>query len=171
MFINKDHERYYAQKSWNNTEGRVEISEEVYKTYMRPIWKKGKQRQREAECRDKNTLRCNGDCDHCSHAINNRPLSLDQMEIDGTTPASAMFPSPETQTVKCELYRALYAEISAFNQLDKKIIELFSEGKTEREIAPIVGVSQRTVNNHKKTMFDKLNHNLQEYRDFYFSNL
>lgn len=170
MVIIKEHGRYYAQKSWKNPEGRAEISEEIYKVYMRPIWKEAKQKQRETECRDKDTLRCNGDCDHCSHAIINRPLSLEQMEQDGTTPASAMFPSPETQVIKSELRQALYIEIDKFDNLDKKIIELFSEGKTEREIAPVVGISQRSVNGHKKAMFAKLGYILQEYRAFYFSN-
>lgn len=71
--------------------------------------------------------------------------------------------------IRRELSRALYEAISTLDYKNRVIILLFSEGKTEREIAGIVGLSQKTVNNRKRESFLRLKELLKEYDDFYYS--
>lgn len=51
---------------------------------------------------------------------------------------------------------------------ERKIVDLiFYDGLTEREVASIIGVSQKTVNNRKTKILDKLKSELRDYSDFY----
>lgn len=75
-------------------------------------------------------------------------------------------PSPEKRLMREELYAELWKAVSTLDDRDQMIIDLFTDGKTEREIASMVDLSQRGVNYRKEKIFPILKEILA---DFYFS--
>ena len=63
-----------------------------------------------------------------------------------------------------ELSDALYAAISQLDERSRMIVEMYSEGYTEREIAVAIGACQKSVNNWKKAAFAELRVILVDYR-------
>lgn len=140
----------------------VVVSEEVYLTYKRPAWKEHKRQERERECLYKNNKKCDGDCTHCEYKEPMTPLSIDQMEEDGVPLPVADF-SVEDYVLQKELFEALHAAIASLDERDRLIIELFSEGKSEEEIAPEVGLKKSGVNYRKHKLFNKLRELLKDF--------
>lgn len=48
MVLIKEQDKYYVQRTWNNTEERIVITKEIYRIYMRPIWR-DKKREKNVE--------------------------------------------------------------------------------------------------------------------------
>lgn len=164
MLLIKELDKYYMQKSWNDTGSRIAISKEIYYAYMRPIWRKNKREKREGECRYRGTSKCKGNCDRCWHPMINRPLSIEQMVEDGSDVRSLTFPSPEESAIRQELYQALYRAISSLDEkLQQVIVLCYFERMTEREAADILGVAQKTVNNRKHRALAILREILQDF--------
>jgi DNA-directed RNA polymerase specialized sigma24 family protein len=155
----------------------IEVTEEVYRAYKQPLWAERKRQEREKRCIVSNgkggTKRCTRNCRECDmeRAKKGLPpidrtgsvLSMDKFSADG-------FDIPESISVDElvadkllleELYKAL-EELDPENRL---IAELFSMGKTEREIAESIGRSQKTINNRKPKIFTQLLESLKNWSD------
>ena len=64
-----------------------------------------------------------------------------------------------------ELFQALNSAVSSLENQEKDIIWLyFYEGNTEAAIGKILGCSQKTVNNKKRSIIEKLQELLKDYR-------
>lgn len=55
--------------------------------------------------------------------------------------------------MKKELLSALRKELSALEEVDRKIMELFGEGYSEAAIGKEIGMSQKGVNKRKQKIF------------------
>lgn len=160
----KERKLYVEMENENRKMEKVEVavSEEVYLAYKRPAWKEHKRKERERQCRHKKSGKCDGDCLHCRYKEPRKALSSEQMIEDGIPLPAAQF-SIEEYIQQKELREALYAAIETLDERDKRIIILFSQGRTEREIAAEMGCPQKTVNNHKHKAFARLKELLKDF--------
>ena len=147
---------YYVQKSKKDESEKATIPKEIFDMYRRDNWRESKHKEREKKCRDGKGIRCKDDCSKCSWREMGRPLSLEQLAVDGIEPAGS-FMSPEEYIVKSELYDELYDALTTLADFDRGIIELYYfEDMAERQIGQEIGVVQKTVNNHKKSSLEKM---------------
>lgn len=100
-------------------------------------------------------------CYECERTQTGNALSLDSL-------AETMEHSPDSQPLEedleaQELYDALHRAIYELNDTDRTILTLFSHGLSEREIGPVVGLSQESVNNHKGKALSLPREKLKEF--------
>ncbi len=123
---------------------RVEVSEEIYRAYVQP---ERKQRMREYRAKD---------------SISITPiegLSEKGFEIEDETQdfVSALIENEE----QSEELTKLHAAIEQLSERDRQVIRLYYfEGKTQQEIAEILGVSQPAV-------YKRLLKVLEQLKDFF----
>jgi len=127
---------------------KIMVDEETYRVYKRPVWKEKKSRQR----------------DTADGVI---PLSLDTLMSDG-------FDTSDGTDLNAVLHDkmlldALFAALSELNPYERALInDIFYLGKTEREIAGSLGLSQKAINKRKQKVLGKLSENeilKKMYRD------
>ncbi|MCL2343593.1 MAG: sigma-70 family RNA polymerase sigma factor [Firmicutes bacterium] len=104
----------------------VEVTEEVYRAFKRPMWAERKRRTVRAE---------------------------HELSLDAFLEAGFEFPDERADADNLALYDAL----ATLTEDERKIIvDLFFVGKSEREVARDLGLTQNTVNYHKKRILEKL---------------
>lgn len=166
MYLYKENNQCFVVDNKDDKEDKNKrqlISEEVYCAYMRPIWREAKRQSREKACRCGKGNRCQGNCSTCPHQPNGRPLSLEWLEEDGLSPAFSF--SVEEYVVRKELFQALNTAVSSLDEQEKDIIWLyFYECNVEATVGKILGLSQKTVNNKKQHILEKLQELLKDYR-------
>lgn len=163
MYLYKKDNQYFVKNGKDDKEEPQIISKEIYLEYMRPRWKESKRRSREKICRDGKGKRCKGDCSTCPHKPSGKPLSVESLQEVGLLPASSF--SIEEYVIHKELHQALNTAVNSLDEEEKDIIWLyFYEGNTEAVISKILGCSQKTVNNKKRSIIEKLKELLKDYR-------
>ena len=170
------------EKRYLEIQGKeVEVSEEVYKAYMQPVWKEKKRILRAyknlEELEEKETIKS-------SKAKNNEyvevasledgftnnkplglPLSLEKAEEDAGFEIVSNINIEELATFNL-LKEALYEVLSEFKVRDQKIMELLLiHEMKEREIAKEVGCVQKTVNNVKNKLLPIIQAKIEDWRD------
>ena len=144
----------------------VEVTEEVYRAYKQPLWAERKREEREKRCIISNgkgkTKRCMEDCSTCDKQRTGSTLSLDKFSDVG-------FDVPDSTNIDelvedKLLLEELFAALDELDPENRRIAELFSMGKTEREIAKYIGCSQKTVNNRKPKIFAQLKEALKDWK-------
>jgi RNA polymerase sigma factor (sigma-70 family) len=140
---------------------QIPVTEEIYRAYKRPAWAEHKRKEREKRCRDENGNRCTGDCSKCDKQRTGSVLSLDKFTEDGFEVAD---PVDIAELVADKLLlEELYAALDELDPDNRRIMELFSIGKSEREIANDIGLSQKTINKRKQKLFAQLRERLKDF--------
>ena len=148
----------------------IEVSEEVYKEYYRPIWRTRKRAQLAGSCAcPKSQLwKCDGECQLCSFSATGDQVSLstpiggDHGEIplsdricDDVTPESRLF--------RKDLIEALYSALTQLDSDSRQLCFYIMQGKTEREIASTMNLSQSTLHYKKQKTLAILRKVLKDY--------
>ena len=142
---------------------KVPVTEEVYQAFMRPIWAEQKRLKREKRCRDENGNRCTKDCSTCSKQRSGIPYSLDSFQEDFGFESADKIDIEELVADKL-LLKELFNILNELDPSSRRIIELFSIGLPEREIAAKTGLSQKAVNKRKQKLFTYLREKLKNFR-------
>ena len=159
--LNQDDQKSNASRYIEIDGQQIPVTEEVYRAYKRPLWAEHKRMEREKRCRNADGNRCTEDCSHCDKQRTGSALSLDKFTEGGFDVAD---PTDFDQLIEDELViDALHVALGELNALDRQIIDLFSIGKSERDIATIVGLSQKGVNKRKTRIFADLRHRLKSF--------
>lgn len=145
---------------------QIPVSEEVYRVCKRPIWAERKRKERERLCVISDGTggikRCNEDCNECNHQRTGSILSLDRfIEESGCEPADTV-DFAELVADKL-LFKELYTALEELDPDNRRILELFSIGKSEREIAEDIGLSQKAINKRKTKLFAQLREHLKDF--------
>lgn len=132
----------------------IPVTEEVYRAYVRPIWREQKRLERDGRC-CVNGIRCMGDCSHCPHERRRMVLSLDQMMEEGFEPAD---PSADVEDILegRMLLEALFRRLEELDPDGQLLCQLLMDGKSERQIAAQFGISQVAVHKRKQKVFGLL---------------
>lgn len=143
-------------------EERIPVTEEVYRAYKRPIWAERKRIERGRRCVNSKGHRCMNDCSKCPNERRGRVLSLDKLSADGyDIPSSS---DVESAFMDAMLLKELITALGELAPDNQKILEMFSHGHSEREIAEAVGMSQKGVNKRKARLFAQLRERLKDFR-------
>lgn len=125
----------------------IPATKEQYYEYMRPLWREDKKKQRQLAKRIEGI----GDISIDSLYDKNEFEFIDSYNL-------------EEEFIKNEILIALRKSISNLDELDRKIIELYSEGYSELFIGNKIGMSQKGINKRKKKILLKLKEELMSYR-------
>ncbi len=144
---------------------QIPVTEDVYRAYKRPAWIERKWKEREKRCVISNgrggTKRCTGDCSKCDKQRTGSLLSLDKFAEEGFEVAD---PVDLAELVADKLlFEELYAALEELDPDNRRIMELFSIGKSEREIAADIGLSQKAINKRKTKLFALLQERLKDF--------
>ena len=143
----------------------VEVTEEVYRAFKQPAWAEHKRKEREKRCLISNgrggTKRCTEDCSKCAKQRTGSVLSLDKFLDDGfNVPDSVDL----TELIADKLLlEELFAALNELDPENRRVMELFSIGKSEREIATDIGLSQKAINKRKTKLFSQLKERLKAW--------
>ncbi len=157
---NKD-KRFYLKVQGKE----VEVSEEVYRAYIRPIRAEQRRKRREWKCQVKgkkgNLVRCKKDCRECQYALSGHnalgnKLSLDRMKDEGVDIEDRQ-QDVEQNYIDEEEKRELYAAIATLTPQQKRLVKLiYFDGKTQEEVAALFGVSHQAISKAIKKIVEKL---------------
>lgn len=127
----------------------VPATEEQYYAYMRPLWREDKQNQRASKQEDEGKM---------------KPVSLDQFYEDTEYEAVDPETDVEATLMKRLLIAELHKALDELEEIDRTIMEMYSQNCTETQIGQAVGMSQRGVSERKQQIFRRLRTRLKDYR-------
>lgn len=144
----------------------IEVTEEVYRAIKRPSWTERKRKEREKLCVISNdrgsTKRCTEDCSKCDNQRTGSVLSLEKFLDDGFEVVADAVDVAGLIEDKLRL-EELYVALDELDPDNRRIMELFSIGKSEREIATDIGLSQKAINKRKTKLFAQLRERLKDW--------
>jgi RNA polymerase sigma factor (sigma-70 family) len=151
---------------------QIPVTEEIYRAYKRPAWAEHKRNEREQRCRDVQGNRCTKSCFTCD--LERAEKGLQPLERNGSSLSldrlneESGFEAEDTLDLTELVVNKLYLEVlyEALEELDpdnRRIIELFKMGLSEREIALNVGLSQKAINKRKTKLFAQLQERLKDF--------
>ena len=130
----------------------VEVSEEIYYEYYRPIWRTHEHAQRHGQCRCRKSdiWKCDGVCQGCEFYTAGNQISFDgtvdeeegdDLMLENATADEA---SPLEEIITdMELLDALYEELERLEPERRQICELLMQ-YSEREAAEMMGIPRST---------------------------
>lgn len=119
----------------------IPATEEQYKIYMRPLWREDKRQQRQ------------------------EPLaSLDKMYEETEYEAADSDADLEADIMKKIMIDELHKALDELEEIDRTIMELYSNDHSEVEIGQVIGMSQKSVNKRKHKVLMKLNSRLKDFK-------
>ena len=148
----------------------IEVSEEVYRAYYRPIWNTRYHAQKNGECRCTKTQfwKCDGVCPGCPFYAAGKKVSIDtaiggeddDLTLGDTLPDNA--PTADSILMDQELLKALYDELDRLDPEGQRICELMMH-HSEREAAEIMGMARSTFKRHWAKIRAELQDRLKGY--------
>jgi len=135
----------------------IEVSDEVYSAYYRPIWQVRDYAKRNGGCSTADWRKCSGDCGTCAHHIPSRTHESYEALLDGDDEESPW----EIDDVAVQVSEAIMQSehLKAINALDSEsqlICRAVAAGMNERDAAKLLGVSKTTFHDRKQRLFAKL---------------
>lgn len=153
---------------------RVEVTEEVYRAYVRPVTSSQRTARRNGRCLVKGKraglVRCTKDCSKCPYYLAGNKLlggvlSLDAFAAYGyDEPSDVDIESEVSEKLeRSEQISALYSAIEHLTEQQKLVVkELFFNGKTQKKVAEQLGISQQAVSNILDRALASLKRNLKK---------
>ena len=139
----------------------VTVSEEIYRVIKQDDWRQAQQRRRNRKCRDENGNRCQKQCGLCPLFQTGQALSLEKLLTDGQEPIGTEDISDIA--IKNNLIAAMKSEIYKLDTESQRILWLFGDGLSEREIAQQLNLTSSTVHYRKTKLFKELYNQLKHY--------
>lgn len=119
----------------------IAATEEQYYEYMHPLWREDKRQQRQ------------------------EPMaSLDKMYEETEYEAADTESDLEADIMKKMLIDELHKALDELEEIDRTIMEMYSNNHSEAEIGQAIGMSQKGVNKRKHKVLMKLNTRLKDFR-------
>ena len=154
---------------------KVEVSEEVYRAYVRPIRAQQRAKRRNWRCivlaEKYGLVRCKEDCNQCPYALQGNVPTGNETSLDKLCEAGFDAPSSgdiEADLIESEERGEQSAKLhDAIKQLNKRqqylIIEFYFNGKTHTEISRVLGIDRSSVSKAIARALATLKKILQKY--------
>lgn len=139
----------------------IPVTEEVYRAYMRPIWRVRKQRERVKRCRI-GGVRCTGKCSQCPYKRTGGALSIERMQGVGHDTVDTTYDLEDVVEGRM-LLEALFEQLEELDSDGQVLCQLLLDGESERQIAKRLGISQVAVNKRKQRVFGLLREGLRDW--------
>ena len=147
----------------------IEVNEEIYKAYYRPIWRTQYHARKNGECRcpKSQNWKCDGVCTGCEYYREGKKVSLDTPIDDSgdITIGDTLVDESECVediVVAIDLLNALYDELERLDPEGQRICELMMN-HSERESAELMGMSRSTFKRHWAKLQAELKECLKDY--------
>ena len=149
-------------------EGRIYVSKELYKEYMRPERNEWKKSDRESRCMVPGVhgklKKCSKKCSECAHFRNNYSVSIEYLHDQYELEIEDRDSNVVKNLINDETMIAVRTAIESLNPIEKTIIKkTFYDDLSQEEIGKILGMSQRLVSYHLKKAKDALYEQLKDY--------
>lgn len=120
------------------------VDAEKYREIMRPIWREDRRIKREWDClyKDKRKSCPLQDCDKCLHKIYEKESVNFMMDNGGQELSTSADVADEI--AQEQGYDEMYKAVRRLDPTDLKILLLKADGKTERDIAEILGFKSKS---------------------------
>lgn len=152
----------------------VEVTEEVYKEYMRPEWREEQRQYRAWRCRDGKGVRCQKRCEECEYyrmgnKTNGSDLSIEQLQEEEGSIFEIADPTAnvEESVARRILREAFQKARTTLSDREQEVLDMLLDLCSERDIANRLGVSNSRAHVIKEKLFKKLRSLLHGY-DTYF---
>ena len=144
------------------TEEKIQVTEEQFREYYRPIHRVYAFAKRHRQCACRHWWLCGGDCVMCDWARDAEQDELAQLHHNLEIMNSHLYSSyePEIAVERKEFREKAEAFLDLLTGEMRQIYDLFDEGKSQDEIAAIIGKSQDTVHRRLKKI-------KEDFRSFY----
>ena len=119
----------------------IPATEEQYKAYMRPLWREDRRQQRQEPA-----------------------VSLDKLYEETEYEAVDTESDLEADIMKKMLIDELHKALDELEEIDRTIMEMYSNNHSEAEIGQAIGMSQKGVNKRKHKVLLKLNNRLKDFK-------
>lgn len=165
MKIDGKNKENTAKEFYIETNGeRIQVTEEVYRAFYRPVWTENKREGRNRRCRLPNGVRCTQKCSECTKMKDGSNLSLDSLSEDAGFEPQSDYDAAAIYE-KQELLEQLHKVLDELEDIDRNIVKLkFFEGMSEREIATVVGFkSHKSVSKRLKKALAELKEKLKDF--------
>ena len=131
---------------------KIPVTEEVYREYMRPIWREQKEATRaKKQCVNQGRKDgCSYDCDHCTQPVF-RESCIDMMASEVLSTVNL-----EDFCIQKLMTEQLIEAMADLDPMDQLLLQLIGEEASERTIADILGKSKTTVHKRKDRLFAML---------------
>lgn len=143
----------------------VEVSEEIYRAYVRPVRTEQRRKRREWKCQIKGKngklVRCTKDCKECPYSLSGRnalgnKLSLDWMKEDGVGIEDRR-QDVEQNYMDKEEKEELYAAIAQLTPRQKELVEMiYFEGMSQDKVCEIYGVTKSAISHAMERVYVSL---------------
>ena len=138
---------------------KIDVSEEVYGAYYRPIWAMFKRAHDHGTCRATQSQwwLCQGDCAVCRFHYRDKHDSLELMAESGKQTADySPTIDPESIAVDVLYFEGLLKRLDELMPEARKIGELRLRGLTDADIAEQIGIKRTTFLSRLKKAKEKL---------------
>ena len=152
----------------------VEVNEEIYRAYIRPVQAEQRQKRRVWKCKlisgvsesgKRHYVRCNKRCDSCPYYLSGQnalgnTFSLDKI-IDEGVELRAFAKDVESDYIEEETTREekfhLHKAIRQLTPRQQEMVKLvYFEGKTQEEVAEHYGVTKQAISNAMQRIYSSL---------------
>lgn len=146
--------------------GRIWVNKEDYRNYRRIIEAEWQAKLDESRClipAERGMYkRCRERCSECPYRRTGNPISYESIEENYGNEL------PDGLDIRAdyelnEVREKLWAEVALLDELDQRILRLYNEEYTEREIAQKVDLSQKAVNLRINKCIKLLREKLKDY--------
>ncbi len=144
------------------TEEKIPVTEKQFREYYRPIHRIHAFAKRHHQCACRQWWLCNGDCAMCDWAREPEQEVLENLHYNLQVMNSQRYSSyePEIAAERKEFREKAEAFLDVLTGEMRRIYDLYDEGKSQDEIAAIIGKSQDTVHRRLKKI-------KEDFRSFY----
>ncbi|MDY2945238.1 MAG: hypothetical protein SOU32_06235 [Lachnospiraceae bacterium] len=139
----------------------VPVSEEVYLTWYRPIWRIHDFARRHGQCDCPNWHLCEGDCAICRHRWAGDHSSLERLFEKYELEQEDFGSNPEDIVLDAMALEELLNELDRIDPDGSRIAEVLMDDLNDRDAARVLGMAKSTYSGKKM----KLRRKLKERRD------
>ena len=153
---------------------KVEVSEEVYRAYVRPVRAQQRTEKRNKRCKVKGErlglVRCKGNCSECEYAKSGKAFGGAEQSLDALTESGFELPSESDIEVdllaeeeRNEQMEKLHSAIACLTERQQYLIrEIYFNGRTQGEIVAETGATKQAVSNAVRRVLASLKKILKE---------
>lgn len=154
---------------------KVEVTEEVYRAYVRPIRAEQRRKRREWKCRIRgpkgNLIRCPHDCKTCEYALAGKNATGNMLSLDGIKAAGIEIEDRDLNIEEMFIEREeralmknrLHMAISMLNDRQQQMVKMvYFENLTQEEVARRLGVNKQAISNAMQRIYASIKKNLEK---------
>lgn len=152
----------------------IDVSEEVYRAYMRDEWREAQREYRSKKCRKADGTVCRKDCKTCPHYLEGNGLLGAKLSLDAfvTEDGSPVEFADKRVDVELEVARNILKEAlekakMSLTDRERLILEYFMDERSDAEIGEALHITKSGAREARYKLFAKLKALLSDFADYF----